>query len=377
MTKIIVRGPALSQSGYGEHCRSVLRSLKETGHDIYLYNVNWGETGWIFEDNEERRWLDSLIIKTAENQNQEYDLSIQVQLPTEWNHIAHKNIGVTAGLETTEAPNEWISACENMDAVIVPSEHSKVSLANRDNIYVVGYPFFKSVGKKQLPLNVSTDKNFLSVAQWSPRKNIEQTITAFVQEFMLEDVGLILKLHIKNGSNIDRHYTLDRIRTFMGAAPKTMKCRVHLLHGHLTQDEMASLYNSDKVIGYVSSSHGEGYGLPPFEAACSGLPLILPNWGGVVDFTSDASGPLVSEVDYIISELEEYHLMQGVLEAGAKWCYPDTVSLREKMRDVYVNYEAHKKNSVKLKKHLSKKFDNKVITSGYNKIIEEVIKKEK
>jgi len=53
--KVIVKGPALSASGYGEHARFVLRSLKdrEDEYEIYLHNLNWGKTGWLFEDNEE------------------------------------------------------------------------------------------------------------------------------------------------------------------------------------------------------------------------------------------------------------------------------------------------------------------------------------
>ena len=39
--KILVRGPALSQTGYGEQCRFALRSLKsrEDLFDIYLLNI--------------------------------------------------------------------------------------------------------------------------------------------------------------------------------------------------------------------------------------------------------------------------------------------------------------------------------------------------
>ena len=38
--KVLVRGPALSQSGYGEHARFVLRALKtrEDVFDIFLEN---------------------------------------------------------------------------------------------------------------------------------------------------------------------------------------------------------------------------------------------------------------------------------------------------------------------------------------------------
>ena len=55
--KVLVKGPALTQSGYGEHCRFVLRALqtREDVFDIYLMNLPWGKTNWLFEDNEERQ----------------------------------------------------------------------------------------------------------------------------------------------------------------------------------------------------------------------------------------------------------------------------------------------------------------------------------
>ena len=85
MSKIVVRGPALSRSGYGEHTRFLLRSLRkyEDVLDIYLLNVPWGQTGWIWEDDEERRWIDSIIGKTSMyiGQGGSFDLSAQVTIP--------------------------------------------------------------------------------------------------------------------------------------------------------------------------------------------------------------------------------------------------------------------------------------------------------
>ena len=64
--KILVRGPALTMSGYGEQCRFALRSLRkhEDKFDVYLINTGWGHTGWVHEDSEERRWFDSILNKT-------------------------------------------------------------------------------------------------------------------------------------------------------------------------------------------------------------------------------------------------------------------------------------------------------------------------
>ena len=64
--KILVHGPALSRSGYGEQTRFAIRALRahENKFDIYISNINWGATGWIYEDSEERRWLDQALIRT-------------------------------------------------------------------------------------------------------------------------------------------------------------------------------------------------------------------------------------------------------------------------------------------------------------------------
>lgn len=378
MTKILVRGPALSQSGYGEHCRSVLRALKsKKSNDVYLINVGWGESGWIYEDTDERRWIDSLILKTAQVQEPDFDLSIQVQLPIEWQPLAKKNIGVTAGVETDALPDKWLQASKTMDAIIVPSEHTKSGFSADDEIinkvHVIGYPVRKHK-KENLGLDLKTKFNFLSVAQWSPRKNIEQLISAFVQEFTNEEVGLVLKLGLKTGSSIDRHYTMERLNAFVSAIPTALRCKIYLLHGSMTEAEMASLYKDSKISAYVTSSHGEGFGLPIFEAATNGLPVIASNWGGVKEYSEIDGTPMICQVDYEIDNVKPYQSWTGVLETTAKWCFSDFSSLRSKMREVYSDTAAANEQAAKLKTHLTKKFSNKNINKMYNNLITQVLK---
>ncbi len=99
--KVLVRGPALTRTGYGEHCRFVLRALSKLPElDIYLIPVNWGQSAWIWENSEERNWLDEIVKKTAiyGQQGGSYDMSVQVPIPNEWERLAPINIGVTARL---------------------------------------------------------------------------------------------------------------------------------------------------------------------------------------------------------------------------------------------------------------------------------------
>ena len=64
--KIIVKGPVLSQSGYGEQARFALRALrtKEDLFDIFIVPIAWGQTGWVWEVSEFRQWMDQRILET-------------------------------------------------------------------------------------------------------------------------------------------------------------------------------------------------------------------------------------------------------------------------------------------------------------------------
>ena len=111
--KILVRGPALSMSGYGEQTRFALRCLRayEELFDIYLIPVGWGKTGWIWESSEERQWIDQIVNKTLKyNQTGTpyYDMSLQVTIPNEWERLAPINIGYSAGIETTRISPAWV-----------------------------------------------------------------------------------------------------------------------------------------------------------------------------------------------------------------------------------------------------------------------------
>ena len=218
MTKIIVRGPALSRSGYGEHTRFLLRSLRkyEDSLDIFLLNVGWGQTGWVWKNDEERMWIDSLIGKTGAyiESGGTFDMSAQVTIPNEWEKLAPINIGVTAGIESTKVSPQWVEKSMLMDKIITISEHSKQvyegtgytvqnsqtgemieNFSCQTPIEIVHYPV-RDYEPAELDLNLDYDFNFLTVAQISPRKNINNTIRWFVEEFKNQEVGLDIKLNI-------------------------------------------------------------------------------------------------------------------------------------------------------------------------------------
>ena len=402
--KIVVRAPALSRSGYGEHARYFLRALRkhEDKYDVYLLNTNWGKTSWIHHDNEERRWLDMIMQKTIFHQqkNGTYDISAQVTIPNEWEKMAPINIGITAGIETPRVAPQWIDKSFLMDKIIVVSEHSKqvyedtayhvkndktgeeiTDFKCRTPIEVVGYPV-REYDSAPVELELENDFNFLTVAQWGPRKNLTKTIKWFVEEFIDLDVGLILKTNARNGCTMDKIQTRNGIEKLLKDYPER-KCKIYFLHGYMNNDEVHSLYSHSKINGLVSLTHGEGYGLPRFEAAYSGMPVITHDWGGQTDFLyglkkdkktgKDKKRAFFAKVDYDLKQIQPEAVWDGVLQADSQWAFPKEGKTKIKLRDFYKNYGRYKSQAKKLQKQILKEFDEEKI---YKNMVDAIYEEE-
>tara|TARA_R110000824_G_scaffold97953_6_gene233803 strand:- start:3590 stop:4861 length:1272 start_codon:yes stop_codon:yes gene_type:complete len=406
--KILVRGPILTRSGYGEHARFVMRALQtiEDKVDLYAVPTNWGSTGWTVEVDEERRWLDFIIQKTtfALNKNmKEFDMSIQISIPNEWEKLAPVNIGITAGIETTKVAPQWVEKGNMMDLIIVPSEHSKNVYENTQYqvtvnetgqkipdyhcatpIEVVSYPV-KEFDNIDLDLELTTDFNFLAIAQWGPRKNIVNCIQWFLEEFIDQEVGLVLKTNMAKNSILDRRNIEAVLRNILAQEKyKDRKCKLYLLHGDMSDQEIHQLYRNPKIKAFVTATHGEGFGLPLFEAAYEGLPVIAPDWSGHVDFlykkTKDKKGriknkALYAKVDCSLGPVQKEAVWDGVVQADSMWCFADQGSFKIKLREVYKDYGRFKKQAKQLqtyiRKNLSATNQNKLMANVILDIIKE------
>ena len=376
--KIFVRGPVLSQSGYGEQARFALRCLrsKEDLFDIYIAPINWGQTGWIWEDNQFRRWMDERIAITSDlitQQQFQPDLSLQITIPNEFQKLAPLNYGYTAGIETTNVSPNWLVKANEMDGMIVISEFAKTgftdTIATAQNqqtgeetpyrletdMTAVNYAV-RNVEPEEIP-NFELDKNFnfLVVSQMGPRKNMENTLLWWVEEFIDQNVGLIIKTNFKGSSQIDREFTHEYLTKLLERYPDR-KCSVKLLHGDLTEGQMMGLYSHKKIKALINIAHGEGFGLPMFEAAQCGLPIITVGWGGQLDFLEHNGKKYFTEVDYELKPVQREAIWKGVLEEGTSWAFADQGSYKMSLRKVKKNYKGAKAKATQLKKIIQKEF---------------------
>jgi len=374
-TKLFFKGPLLTRSGYGEQSRFALRALRSRPDlfDIYIQPLQWGQTSWVSEEDEERLWIDQNIEKTLAyvQSGGGFDVSFQVTIPNEWEKIAPINVGFTAGMETTKVAYQWIEKGNIMDRIVVVSGHSKSTYEGTEYIFkhqetnqehskiletpidVANYPT-KDFGEcEKLDLDLEYDFNFLVMAQFGPRKNLPNTIKLFLEEFYNDEVGLVIKSNIAKNCLMDREKLFHDIRGFVAGAPDR-KCKIYLLHGDLDDKEVHSLFEHDKIKAFLTLTHGEGFGLPVFEAAYTGVPVIAPGWSGQLDFlvNKQTGKSEFYNVEYDLHPVPEHVVWENVIIKESMWANPREHSAKQKMRECYADLTSENSDEVR------KKFEN-------------------
>lgn len=332
MKEILVRGPVLSNSGYGVHSRQIARWLIERGANVTFQVLPWGETNWIINDEFENGLIKEIFKRTNYNPNKIYDISFQIQLPHEWDtKLAKQNIGITAGVETDRCNPDWIQNVLMMDKVVVPSTFTKKSFTTTssvlDNkIVVIPESFddeFLNENPKEIDFKLNTKFNFLIFGQitgnnvLNDRKNIFYTIKWLCETFKSDpDVGIIIKTNAGKSSKIDKNIVRNIFSKSIEELNKGEFPRIQLLHGFLNQEEINSLYRNQKIKALVSLTRGEGYGLPLLEAATCGLPVITTNWSGQLEFLN--KGKFVG-IDYTLEKIHQSRVDNKVFIKDAQW----------------------------------------------------------
>ena len=399
---LLFQAPIATRSGYGDHSRDILKSLFDLDkYEVKIVPTRWGNTPQDQIDPQTefgQRILNNIVTQL----DKQPDIFIQISVANEFKKVGKYNIGITAGVETTLAPQEFIQGSNLMDLVITPSEFTKDVLIKTQYTQVdkntkqpvgelktttpvevlfegVNLDVFNSKSSSSILEGVTTDFNFLYVGHWlqgnlgQDRKDTGMVIKTFCTVF--KDVpkdkqpGLILKTSAAGFSVGERENIADKIKQVTNEYGE--KCPpIHLVFGDLSESELNSLYNDEKVKAMLMFTKGEGYGRPLAEFATTGKPILVSNWSGHVDFL-----PKENTV-FLEGELTSVHqsAQNKFLLPESKWFTVDYSKAAQKIFDVHKNYKTYLTKSKGLKTNIQKNFSLDKMTTKLGDILDKYVK---
>jgi glycosyltransferase involved in cell wall biosynthesis len=397
---LVVQGPVATRSGYGDHSRDLVRSLISMDkYDIRIVSLRWGNTpmnGLNPKNKSDKEILDRIGLPIERKP----DVFIQISVPNEFEPKGTYNIGITAGIETTACPIDWVHGCNRMDLIIVPSQFSKevlikttyVEKNNQTGQVINNFKINKPIevlfegfnnetyGANDVPRiteldSIKEDFAFLFTGHWlqgnlgHDRKDVGMTIKSFCHAFRGDKKApaLVLKTSSAGFGVRDREAMAGRIEELTQEFGKDCP-PIYLLHGEFTEDEMHGLYEHPKVKAMVSFTHGEGFGRPLLEFSLTGKPVIASNWSGHLDFLKDGAVLLEGELKEVDSSAQNQFILQG-----SKWFYVNYSNAINKLKDIYKNYDKYKIESKKLGKYNNENFSLEKMTKGFDTILTQYV----
>jgi len=400
---LIYQAPVATRSGYGDHSRDILKSIFEYDKfDIITIPTRWGNTPQN-QINPTTDFGKKLLSTVGKQVTKQPEVHIQMTVPNEFQKKGKFSIGITAGIESTLAPKDWIDGCNRMDLIIVPTTFSKevlegTSYDEKDSrtgqvlrTFKITTPievlhegvelstFLKSKTKVDVLEGIDSDWNYLFTGHWlkgdlgKDRKDVGMMIKTFCTVFKntpkKKQPGLILKTSSAGFSVMDRENISSKIKEITSEFGD--KCPpIHLLFGDLSEEEMSSLYHHPKVKAMISFTKGEGYGRPLCEFSLTGKPILVTKWSGHLDFLPEENTVfLEGALDNIHESSADQFLMKE-----AKWFQVNYSFAAGMLDKVFNNYKTYLNKSKGLVGNTKKNFSLQSMHDKFKVILDKYVK---
>jgi glycosyltransferase involved in cell wall biosynthesis len=235
--------------------------------------------------------------------------------------------------------------------------------------------FFDMINDK-----ISENFAFLFLGQWTKggygedRKDIAKLIKVFYESFAnkKKQPALILKTSGAGFSILDKEECIKKINNIKKMFPLDWKLpNVYLLHGDLSNDEINYLYNHPKIKSMVSLTHGEGFGRPLLEATMTGLPIIVSNWSGHLDFLDEKDSLLVGGS---LEKVPSSQVWENIILEDSQWFNVNENETYKALNYVFNNYHnIVKKQGKNLMEKNREKFTLNKMTEELDSIMEKYL----
>ncbi len=322
------------QSGYELLTRGLLEALDKLGVTISFKNMEkWNREKILLSRDKTSRF--ERMGNTPPIEGAPY--VVMQKFPVDVPRDFKGDIYIYSLFETDKIPQSWIPGFKRAKRVFTFSEFNRRHWSRQiDNVRRIGFGVDDCFRYEDAAANILNAKGytFLSVGDYTERKGFDTLLQAYCEEFSArDDVTLILKVHKGGFTAPHKAFLVDEVGKVV--KPYKNRPRVLLCMDKLNYDDMPRLYNACDC--FVLATRGEGLGLPVAEAMARGLPVIVTDGGGHMDFVRAGENGLTVNSEQRTIESVEY--IRKCPEAlNHKWFVPDKADLKKKMREMYDGY---------------------------------------
>lgn len=329
MLKTNIITPIRSHMGYAQMARLIwpaLKSVTEVGCreiDVQSSAVDHGAVA-----------TDMLQFPAIKNP----DITVINMIPPIWDRAraAGRNIGYST-FEADRLPRSWVSIANKYDACWTTSAwNEQVMLSSGVNAPVHVIPPIAVGNILEKPGSKSGKFRFLASFQWGERKNPTALIRAFCAAFDGNpDVQLIIKSHVMANEAQSKATIEAGVKQVLDSVRVSAKPDIKILCSIQSSHDMSKL--TAACHAGISLSHGEGWGLPLWESALAGRPVITTGWSAPAEWLGNDYPFLVKHNMSPVYGGDGN--MRSFFEPGMLWAEPQLDSAIDIMRHVYKNYD--------------------------------------
>lgn len=321
-------------SGWGQAARDYILALDQAGVDIACRAVKVGQS---------EAQLPSRIEELQQKPIHGSEICIQHLLPYHMVYSGHfkKNIGLYVQETFNIDHTSWAGTLNLMDEIWVPNKDMISDIKNfiYKPIRLIPHTFEIEKYKKQYSPLQEIDKAgnffFYFIGEFNRRKHVGSIIRAFHSEFTPnEPVQLLLKLN-KPGSSPDQ--LGQEVDQMCSVIKNSMKLRTNykkeiIIPHFISEEDLLRLHSTCDC--FVSSTFGEAWMIPAFEAMAFGNTPICTDVGGMSDYIKHGqTGYLVSQRwEPVLGYTETFPEFGSSRE---EWANIDVIELQTYMRSAY------------------------------------------
>lgn len=351
--KLLYIGHYKENSGWSKAALNAIEAISTTDIDIVCRNIKLTDAS---------SHIDNRILPLEQKELNNIDYCIQHVLPHHFtgSQKFKKNIAYFVYEFDSIKYHHWANSLKLMDEIWVPNCDIKNNLIDdgfeEKTLRVIPHTFdvyqYTDSGKRIFFHNQNHTFKFYFICDIDDRKNLDSIIRCFHSEFHSnEPVSLVLKI---KKSGINPNTLRQGIEKLCNEIKSNMRLYKNEKDYHqeiiitedFTDEQMKILHLSCDC--YVGPTHGEGWGIPAFEAMCYGNTPICGNEGGSKEFIdkhNKNTGWLV-DGSYQICQ-HRNSAFNDIFTGYHHWFQPNEIEIKKAMRYYYENKGTKNKDGLK------------------------------